>query len=222
MDDLWLKLYRARDSDGLKELFHEHAHGARLVLAKLNNLLGGTLVLGWKKTAVNHLTGYRTFVQRWLTGTLTEEDWLRAGQWVKPKGKGQAEKHPFEWLAARPARFSFEQWLIEQMKTNPYQPFEEGYRQVLILMTLERAGWLPFRPLFCGGCGTLLMPVRQAQRFCSARCRFRVLQQQHRTARKKDAAKTRRRSGSKGFQHGAQTPSERERSTDHAVTTLQS
>lgn len=184
MDDLWLRLYRCNDDKALKELFHEHAHGARLLLAKLNDLLGGNLVPGWKAVALRHLTGYRSFVRHWLTDTLTEQDWRRAGQWVKPKGKDQAEEHPFEWLTAQPARFSFERWLIEQMKTNPYEPFAEAYRQVLTLMTLERAGRLPFRPLFCGGCGTLFMPVRRAQRFCSARCRFRVLQREHRTALK--------------------------------------
>lgn len=184
MDDLWLRLYRCSDYRGLKELFYEHAHGSRLLLAKINHLLGGTLVPGWKKLAEGHLKSYRTFVDRWLTNSLTDKDWARAAQWVKPKGKHKAGEHPFAWLTAQQPRFSLERWLIEQLKTNPSEPFAEAYRQVVTLMTLERAGQLPFRPCFCGGCGMLFTPVRHAQRFCTARCRFRVLQRQHRAALK--------------------------------------
>jgi len=195
VDDLWLRLYRCTDYSGLKQLFYEHAHGSRLVLAKINDLLGGTLVPRWKQRAVGHLNDYRTFVHHWLTDSLTDNDWARAAQWVKLKGKGKAGEHPFAWLTAQQPRFSLERWLIEQMKTNPLQPFAEAYRQVVTLMTLERAGQLPFRPLFCGGCGMLFTPVRRAQRFCTARCRFRVLQRQHRAAVKdvkaEEARKTR-------------------------------
>lgn len=181
-DTWWLDLYRTRDPTDFRQLLLRRAHGHRKLIVRANNL--GAVLPGWTQVTELHLRGYRKFIDHWLQGRLTREDWERALQWVRGN---TGVRNPFEWLLAKQAGKppNLERLLIRLAKKNLDLPFAHCYRQVLTLIMLERERMLPFRPRYCTGCGQLFLPKRLGQSWCGAPCRYRELQRRYR-ARKRD------------------------------------
>lgn len=173
--DLWMELYNSRTYDEMMQLYYRHAGGSRelyLLLGKIS-----VLIPGWTAVAEKHRNDFREFVKHWIADELGERDWARALQWSKVD-----KENPFAWFLSGPkSRFMIDSWLISRYKTNPYQPFEQAYREVLALIAKERGGELRLRAMFCVECGSVFMPDRASQRWCGARCRSRFFQRRSRS-----------------------------------------
>jgi hypothetical protein len=177
--ELWLRLYNAKSEKQLYDLFYEHAgHLTRVV----NSF--GKYLPKWMDVVRQHAEEYRAFIEHWIAGELTPADRKRVMEWAG--GMDWIEGLDNLFPSERKPHFSLEAWLISQMKKNPHEPFTEAYRQVLKRLVLEKAGVFPYRPRFCGGCGTLFEPRQDDQRWCGTKCRNRMLQQEYRAAKRSE------------------------------------
>ncbi|WP_447975380.1 hypothetical protein [Nitrospira sp. Kam-Ns4a] len=169
--DLWLDVANARTYEDLIQIFYRRAGRAKPVYLALERFVSGAIP-GWRAIALRHLSQYHEFVQKWLDGTLAEEDLTRALWWAGDQPESRLRT--LGRLLLEPSPFSLDAWLITERRRNPHQPFEECYRQVLHLIQQDRAGTLRWRPQRCAQCGRIYIPDRASQQYCRPLCRTRA------------------------------------------------
>lgn len=170
-------LYNA-DKKKLDQLMYDRPLG---VVQKAEKAVFTRLREGWRIVDL-HAQQFRAIVTRWLTATLTEDDYEVIATFV-----GQPESH-FAYARRFLSRASLRRVLIEEIKKNKLEPFTRGYEELYHLMALDDCGRLQFKPRWCDFCRRLFLPKRRViQKSCSRRC-SQLLGYQRFVARQKAAA----------------------------------
>jgi predicted nucleic acid-binding Zn ribbon protein len=174
---LYLDLYNAKTNDDLYRLMYAHAGPVTRAATLLRKAFPD-----WMDAAEQHWRRYKQFVHRWVQDALTKEDWQDFWRWVGTDDQTLRRLAP----TSDAPPWSLAAWLIAAMKSNPYEPFSEAYRQIGRRMLAELQG-RGLRPRFCTICQQLFEPDRHTQQYCSARCRNLMQQRLFRSRRKQGA-----------------------------------
>lgn len=158
-----VRIYNATKDD-LDELMYGGASGLRQKIEKLF----WTLLPHGLRTVDHHAQHFRGIVDRWLTGTLRDEDHEDIAIFVLNQ-LGPKSHLGQTYLRLNPS--FIKRYILGQFKKNPLEPMTMAYWDLHLLMAAEEEGKCIFRPRHCEWCNRLYLPVRKAlQKTCSPKC----------------------------------------------------
>ncbi len=150
--------------DDLDELMYGGASGLRQKIEKLF----WTLLPYGLRTVDHQAQHFRGIVDRWLAGTLTEDDHEDIAVFVL-NHRGPKSYEGRTYLRINP-RF-IKRYILGQFKKNPLEPMTLAYWELHLLIMAEEEGRRIFRPRHCEWCHRLYLPVREAlQKTCKPQC----------------------------------------------------
>jgi len=159
-----VRLYNATTKEALDELMYGGALSSHQKVEKLF----WTLLPYGLRTIDHHAKHFRGIVDRWLAGTLTEDDHEDIAVFVL-NHRGPKSFEGRTYLRLNP-RF-IKRYVLGQFARNPLEPMTKAYWELHLLIRVEGEGQRILRPRHCEWCHRLYLPVRKAlQKTCSPKC----------------------------------------------------
>jgi len=158
-----VRLYNAAKEE-LDELMYGRAKTKKEVI---EGLFFKILPHKWR-TVDHHALHFRGIVDRWLAGTLTDDDHQDIGVYVL----NHRGPHSYEgrmWLQFNSRLIK--RYLLAQFTKNPLEPMSRAYWELHLLIHREAEGQRFLRPRKCEWCQRLYLPTRQEKQYsCSPQC----------------------------------------------------